>query len=305
MNNYQPLISIGLPVFNGENHLRQAIDSLLAQSYRHFELIICDNASTDRTEEICRSYCAKDSRLHYQRNAANLGILPNWRLALDSASGEYFMWAAHDDWWSREYIEALLATLVAHPNAVLAAGKTVFVGENGALRNDMEPDEAPHCSGVDPLQPAKQLLRQHATNWLHGLYPRKALLALPPTLFVENAWGSDVLFLLELSLGHEVVGSDSAILYKRVAQTQRGQPKTALEQTRWQAWFARALLRVVLRSPLSASQKMEMSRVYLYYLKSMYCRKGLAPWLMLWARSGCQLLRSCVPAKSLRGGMRS
>src|SRR5262245_32410325 len=110
-----PLVSIGLPVFNGADYIRRALDSLLVQSYANLEINICDNASTDRTEAICRAYSNKDRRIRYCRNASNLGILPNFRLTLDLASGDYFMWAAHDDWWSENYIEALLECLISNP----------------------------------------------------------------------------------------------------------------------------------------------------------------------------------------------
>src|SRR5262245_51359752 len=134
-----PRVSIGLPVYNGEHYLEQALQSLLAQSYTNLELNISDNASTDLTREICRAYCAKDQRIRYFRNPENLGILPNWRRALELATGEYFMWAAHDDYWSANYLETLLECLAAQPAAVLAAGKTVFVDETNSIRSDLEP----------------------------------------------------------------------------------------------------------------------------------------------------------------------
>lgn len=70
---YEPLISIGLPVYNGERHIRQALDSLLAQNYGDFELIISDNASTDETQQICLEYAARDERIRYYRNERDMG----------------------------------------------------------------------------------------------------------------------------------------------------------------------------------------------------------------------------------------
>src|SRR2546425_9420098 len=92
-----PQVSVGLPVYNGERYLAEALDSLLTQSYEDFELIICDNASTDRTGEIARSYAAKDKRVRYARNDKNLGAGGNFRRGFALASGEYFRWAASDD----------------------------------------------------------------------------------------------------------------------------------------------------------------------------------------------------------------
>ena len=92
-----PKLSIGLPVYNGERHLRRAIDSHLAQSFTDFELIICDNASTDRTEEICRYYASMDERVRYYRHATNTGAVWNFNHCFEIARGKYFKWSSHDD----------------------------------------------------------------------------------------------------------------------------------------------------------------------------------------------------------------
>ncbi len=93
----KPVASIGLPVYNGEKYLEQTLNSILAQSYTDFELIISDNASTDRTQEICQTYVAKDPRIIYHRNEKNLGAAPNHNLVFGLASGKYFKWAGYDD----------------------------------------------------------------------------------------------------------------------------------------------------------------------------------------------------------------
>jgi glycosyltransferase involved in cell wall biosynthesis len=290
MSDSGPLISIGLPVFNGENYIRQALDSLLAQSYGNLELNICDNASNDLTGEICRGYCEKDKRIRYYRNQENVGILPNWHRALDLASGEYFMWAAHDDCWSENYLEKLLECLRGHPKAVLAAAKTVFIDGTGSIWKDIQPDHAPEVSG-GTLGIVSQLLLQHAHNWLHGLYRREELAKLPRTLFEEDSWGSDMLFLLEVCLSHVIVGSDQAVMYKRYLGTQRGGPKTPRDTVKWQCWFARALLRVILSSPLPLKEKLAVTQTYLRYLQWLYLRHGLYSWTKLWLRAGYQCFR--------------
>jgi len=99
-----PQVSIGMPVYNGAKFIREALDSLLAQTFTDFELIISDNASTDETEAICQEYAAKDARIRYVRQAKNLGAVANFKFVLDEAVGEYFMWAAHDDKWSKAYL---------------------------------------------------------------------------------------------------------------------------------------------------------------------------------------------------------
>ncbi len=99
-----PKVSIGMPVYNGGRFLKEALDSLLVQTFTDFELIISDNASTDETEAICQDYAAKDKRIRYIRQTENRGAIANFQFVLDEAVGEYFMWAAADDIWSSEFI---------------------------------------------------------------------------------------------------------------------------------------------------------------------------------------------------------
>jgi glycosyltransferase involved in cell wall biosynthesis len=103
-----PKVSIGMPVYNGEPFIREALDSLLAQTFTDFELIISDNASTDGTEAICREYAAKDDRIRYVRQPENRGALANFQFVLDEAVGEYFMWAAADDIRAPDCLEIYL-----------------------------------------------------------------------------------------------------------------------------------------------------------------------------------------------------
>ena len=92
-----PRVSVGIPVFNGERFLAETIESILAQTFKDFEIVISDNASTDRTEEICRSYAARDPRIRYNRNDTNRGAAWNHNRVFELARGEYFKWQSHDD----------------------------------------------------------------------------------------------------------------------------------------------------------------------------------------------------------------
>lgn len=104
-----PAVSIGLPVHNGGEFVRKAVESLLAQTFTHFELIISDNASTDNTSEICQEFAARDSRIRYVRQPQNEGAMTNFRFVLDAAAAHYFMWAAADDTWHEDYISRCIA----------------------------------------------------------------------------------------------------------------------------------------------------------------------------------------------------
>lgn len=123
-----PQISIGLFVYNGAQTLRAAIDSILNQSFNDFELIISDNASSDKTESICREYVQKDVRVRYIRQQKNQGASKNMQFVFDEARGEYFMWAAHDDIRSPDYLELNLTFLQSHPDYVASTSPVMFEG---------------------------------------------------------------------------------------------------------------------------------------------------------------------------------
>lgn len=110
-NSHPPVVSIGMPVYNGEKYIREALDSLLAQTFTDFELIISDNCSTDNTESICKEFISKDSRVKYIRQSTNIGPTANFEFVLHKASGEFYMWAAHDDRWQCTFLEKLVSIL--------------------------------------------------------------------------------------------------------------------------------------------------------------------------------------------------
>lgn len=133
-----PRVSIGLPVYNGEQFLEQALDSLLLQTYDNFEIIISDNASTDRTAEICTAYCARDSRIRYYRNPENIGVDRNFNRTFQLATGEYFRWSAADDLSAPKLLERCVAILDAEPSVVLCYPKSRYVDENANFIRDYE-----------------------------------------------------------------------------------------------------------------------------------------------------------------------
>lgn len=118
-NSTGPLVTVGLPVYNGQQRIGAALKSLTRQTYRNLEIIVSDNHSADHTIERIR--CIKDRRIRLFRRKANLGPGPNFNFVLSRARGRYFMWAAHDDIWEPEYITELVKLLVQFPEAILAA----------------------------------------------------------------------------------------------------------------------------------------------------------------------------------------
>jgi glycosyltransferase involved in cell wall biosynthesis len=126
-----PRVSIGLPVFNGAEYLEDSIRSVLDQTLGDFELIVSDNASTDRTGEIVQDLAAADSRIRYVRNDRNLGAAPNYNRAFHASSGAFFKWLAHDDRMLPRFLEVTLAALEAEPEAVLVNTVVQYVDASG------------------------------------------------------------------------------------------------------------------------------------------------------------------------------
>ena len=132
-------VSIGLPVYNGDNFIEETLDSILSQTYEDFELIISDNASTDKTEIICNLYAGKDKRIRYFRNEKNLGGSRNYNKVFELSNSEYFKWAAHDDIISPTYLERCVEVLDQDPSIILCYSKMQYIDEKGKyLRNYIE-----------------------------------------------------------------------------------------------------------------------------------------------------------------------
>jgi glycosyltransferase involved in cell wall biosynthesis len=133
-----PRVSIGLPVYNGEDFLAESLDALLGQSYEDFELIISDNASTDGTADICRRYAKQDSRVRCIRQPRNIGSVPNHRFVLDQSRGELFKWASADDLYARDLLQRCVDALDEYPDVVLAHAWTGAVDSAGNLTQALE-----------------------------------------------------------------------------------------------------------------------------------------------------------------------
>ncbi len=206
MTGRSPLVSIGLPVYNGERFLAETLDSILGQTFEDYEVIISDNASTDRTVEICCEYAARDKRIRYHRNSANLGAARNFNRVFQLSSGQYFKWVAADDLCVPEFLARCVEVLEAEPTVVLAHPKARCIDNNGEV--------IPRFSGHHDIdwQPEavsrfRQLLYElhcgesSVSQWT-GLYIFGLIRssALSETHLIRNFIGSDYSLVAELSL---------------------------------------------------------------------------------------------------------
>ena len=132
----QPRVGIGATLYNRAKHLKEALDSLLGQSFSAFRLVLVDDGSTDETEQICREYAARDPRVTYVRNEQRLGMVGAWRRAFELAAGagdvEYFAWASDHDRWNEHWLRTLVEVLDTRPGVVLAYPLTQRISPEGA-----------------------------------------------------------------------------------------------------------------------------------------------------------------------------
>lgn len=195
------LVSIGLPVYNGARYLRSALDSLLAQDYKDFEIIISDNASDDETENICRDYAARDARIRYSRVEQNMGPVWNAVRTYESARGEYFLLAAHDDLRHPQYLSRCVAELERNPRALFCCTEVNFVDADGNDVTDVLPVRTLRPTGPTPRIRLRALAR--STFWL-DLYSLLRTPVLKETIFGQERWGGDLLITSALCLRGEV-----------------------------------------------------------------------------------------------------
>lgn len=132
-NDHIPAVSVGMPVYNGAKYIREALDSLLAQTFTDFELVISDNASTDETQKICSEYVGKDRRIKYVCQADNLGSSGNFNYLLAHAKGVYFTWLACDDFMEPTYLEKMVQHLDQFEDVTVCACDFKVVDDKGGV----------------------------------------------------------------------------------------------------------------------------------------------------------------------------
>lgn len=260
-----PRVSIGLIVYNGENFLAEAIDSLLAQSFTDFELIISDNGSMDKTESICRKYASRDPRIRYYRADYNHGATWNHNHVIDLARGEFFKLAAHDDLCEPRFIEACVAALDAHPQAILAFTDAKLL--RGNFRASMRLHR--HTLGTDAGLPSvrfNDMINADLQGFqVFGCIRTRVLRDIKPF----GPWkGADRLIMAELALCGPFVRIEECLFIYRLHPQQSismvNQPANYIAWWRsgdvqkrvFPQWrFLRELIAMVLRASIPAAEK--------------------------------------------------
>ena len=207
-----PAVSLGLPVFNGERFLAEALDLILAQTFTDFELIISDNASTDRTADICQSYATRDKRIRYYRNGTNIGAAANFNRTYELARGKYFKWCAHDDLLHAEYLKKCVEAIDADPSAALCNTKIEYIDEFGHVMGIYDTN----LVGRDAERPSDRfaalVLRPHSSADFFGLIRRDALNG---TMLHGSFHNGDRALLAELSLRGKLLQLPESLIVMR------------------------------------------------------------------------------------------
>ena len=213
-----PLVSIGLPVYNGQEYVAECIEAVLAQTFEDLELVVCDNCSTDRTPEIVRACAARDARVRYVRNERNLGSNGNFNRVVGHCRGKYFKWQSHDDVIRPGYLAATVAALEADDEVVVAHCQTEVIDADG---NTLACD-------IDPLGGRTSGRRVERFRWalrdlfcydIYGLMRRDAL---DKTRLMVDFRGGDKTLLVEMALLGRYWRADAPLFARRVHANMSG-----------------------------------------------------------------------------------
>lgn len=271
MNYSQPRLSVGLPVYNGDRFLEKALDSILSQTFTDFELIISDNASTDRTQEICQAYALKDHRIKYHRNPQNIGGHNNFNRVFELAQAEYFKWIAHDDLCDSTLIEKCVNILDQNPAVVLCYSKAKLIDEHEIILDKNCDEEPLRTDSPKPSVRLRNLIidsfaKPHRCLQLFGVMRRSAL---EKTTLLGNYPGADKVLLVKMALlgkyseipeylffnRHHSQRASKALAspYLRASWLDPAVKKGKLVFPQWRVFFG--YLNSIINTPLSTSEK--------------------------------------------------
>jgi hypothetical protein len=258
----EPLVSIGLPVRNGERYLGEAVQSVLDQEHGRLELVISDNASNDGTEEICRQFASADGRVRYHRQPQDIGLVPNFNAVLRLARGIYVKWMGDDDWLTPRYVSRCVEVLDDDAALILVTTQQAHVHADGAVESaDYDGTRMRSDRPVERFTEMLRLLTEShlLLDPLYGMMRRDPVRRLPrPVMLFE-----DEIFAVRLALAGPLGHVRQVLSYRRFKPFQR-LPATArrLGVPPWQANVAttlqcRELLAAVREADLDPRERRE------------------------------------------------
>ncbi len=277
----QPLVTIGVPAYNSERHLRQSLDSLLAQTYRDFVLVISDNASTDATAEICQQYVRRDPRVQYFRNPVNVGMTGNFNRVFELTHTKYIKWSTADDFWAPDMLADAVAVMEADPSVAVCYPQTIIVDDEGREQGPYY--DKLHLMQADPVERFLGLIENiKLVNHHLGLLRTDAVRR--TRLFGKHV-SADIGFLAEMSLYGKFFEVRKPQFYRRFhidsSSWNRGDQEQEarrfhaanVRRVPFNTWrYHGTFSGAVLRSPLSLAKKTKL----LYHIAwGMYWSRGM------------------------------
>ena len=259
---HRPRVSFAVPVYNEERSIRRCLDSILGQSFADFEVVVCDNASTDRTREILADYAARDRRMRVFRNDVNIGLIRNFNRAFDLTQGALFRWVGGDDWLEPEYTARCVAALDADPGAIVATSGFALHDADGTCRSEEFVGERLESeSSVRRFARMLWFLHAGATKYepLYSLMRREALAR---TGRIRPIPYNDYVLVSELSLAGRFVHVPSLLFHRtlraptnRTVLFERLMPGSSWALGGAFLAMARAQLSVIREAPLSTGER--------------------------------------------------
>jgi len=227
----RPLVSVGLPVYNGENYLEQALRSIVEQDLDDWELVICDNASTDRTEQICRDVASSDPRVVYHRQEHNIGAARNYNDCFRRSRGRYFTWLAHDDMRAPQFLRRCVEGFEeADGSAVLVYPRADFIDEEGVSR--AHDTYGVECRASEPWTRLGVAVRD--TGPVNPVFGLARASALEQTRLIGSFVASDRVLLAELALLGEIHEIPDVLSFRRLhARMSTNANPGKRERTEW------------------------------------------------------------------------
>ena len=222
--NSKSLVTVGIPVFNGEKYIEKRIESIIKQTYQNFEIIISDNASTDNTSKLCEKF-TKDKKIHYHKQKKNIGIFKNFKYLIANAKGKYFVIASVDDKWEPTFLEKNACILDSNEKIVGSIGKVEFYGSPTKKQNSkiFGIKKIIRRSRFDPLfdhvieakgnyeEKAGKYLRFNQGSFIHGLFRTSAVKKIE---LDQSVLGWDLCFILAILKFGDLHVIDEILLYK-------------------------------------------------------------------------------------------